>query len=211
MLTWDPCDNNEKNEFQFWCVEFLVISLLFFTWIFFVGFTHSHTHPFSLDASKQKSSKNKKGPKSHDLMVKFLDPQPRGEHRKGPRFPVIFFMFFSVEGGLMKFFLPIQNFPKPPGFSFGRNLKSEENTKSTETWGSEWKFRIEQSHPTLSDNLTDPKSWSKPWPTTIPETNSEFAPENGWLENYPEMVPFFFRGHHQPWANPALASCCSCW
>ena len=38
-------------------------------------------------------------------------------------------ILFSVEGRLMQFFLPIQNFPKPPGFSFGRNLKSEKNEK----------------------------------------------------------------------------------
>ncbi len=44
-----------------------------------------------------------------------------------------------------------------------------------------------QFHSTLSPNrelalkIIDPKIYA--WNTTLPETNSEFTPENGWLED----------------------------
>lgn len=148
MLTWIHVSSSWWFLYCFSLGYFLLDSL-----------THTHTPSFFVWMLQNRNPPQKKRSQIPWFNGEVFGPTAKGWAQEGlktwrsPRFPVFFSCsFFSVEGGLMKFFLPIQNFPKPPGFSFGRNLKSEKNKKKyLYTWGSEWKFN-EAAWKNLSSN-----------------------------------------------------------
>lgn len=133
-------NDNEKNEFQFRCVESWWF-LYCFSLGYFVGLTHSLPHtPLFFGCFKTEILRRKKGPKSHDLMVKFLDPQPSGEHRKGPRFPVFFFHVFFGWRWVDEVFPSNSKLSKALRFFIWKKLEVWKKQKVLKL-EEEWKFR----------------------------------------------------------------------